>query len=261
MRFLMPLTLLTLSCTASVNAEQSESKQWFNSINYAKIDSDYYSDDVYGLSTHYYFEKQQNPGVWDDFGYLDTDSNIGLNYFNSDGYSGKGIFGEGFYGNAFATFELPNIGDADNYSLGLGYLFADSLKVSVRMLDYEYSDTVYLFKAQYNHEINDTDYIGFTVETDDETESWDLSSRYFAHLYDDSYFAVNVDYLDVGDDSVFNVLANYYFNKHVAVGIGSNDSDLVIEGKYFINDSYYFTANYTDNDNYDIYNLSFVAQF
>ncbi|MEI8706040.1 putative porin [Pseudoalteromonas sp. B62] len=173
MRFLMPLTLLTLSCTASANAEQSESKQWFNSINYAKIDSDYYSDDVYGLSTHYYFEEQQNSGVWDDYGYLDTDSNIGLNYFNSDSYSGKGIFGEGFYGNAFATFELPNIGDADNYSLGLGYLFADSLKVSVRMLDYEYSDTVYLFKAQYNHEINDTDYIGFTVETDDETESWD----------------------------------------------------------------------------------------
>ena len=63
MRFLMPLTLLTLSCTASVNAEQSESKQWFNSINYAKIDSDYYNDDVYGLSTHYYFEKQQNSGV------------------------------------------------------------------------------------------------------------------------------------------------------------------------------------------------------
>ncbi|WP_231609628.1 MULTISPECIES: hypothetical protein [unclassified Pseudoalteromonas] len=57
------------------------------------------------------------------------------------------------------------------------------------------------------------------------------------------------------------MLANYYFNKHVAVGIGSNDSDLVIEGKYFINDSYYFTANYTDNDNYDVYNLSFVAQF
>lgn len=129
------------------------------------------------------------------------------------------------------------------------------------MVDYEYGDTVYLFKAQYNHQINDTDYIGFTVETDDEIESWDLSSRYFAHLYDDSYFTINIDYLNTGDDPFFNVLANYYFNKHVAVGVGLYDSDLVVEGKYFINDSYYFSANYTDKNNYDIYNLSFVAQF
>ncbi len=89
MRYLMLLSLLALSCAASVNAEQSASKQWFNTINYAKIDSRYYSDNVYGLSTHYYFEEQQSSGVWDDYGYLDTDSNIGLNYFNSDGYSQK----------------------------------------------------------------------------------------------------------------------------------------------------------------------------
>ena len=88
MRYLIPLSLLALSCTASVNAEQSAStKQWFNTINYAKIDSRYYSDNVYGLSTHYYFEEQQSSGVLDDYGYLDTDSNIGLNYFNSDGFS------------------------------------------------------------------------------------------------------------------------------------------------------------------------------
>jgi len=261
MRFLMPLSLLALCCAATANAEQSTSKQWFNSVSYSKYNSNDFSTDSYSLSTRYYFEEQQSSGVWDDYGYLDTDSNIGLNYFNSDGYNGKSIFGEGFYGNAFATLSLPDIGDADNYSLGLGYLFADSLKVSVTVSDYKDSDTNYLFKAQYNHQINDTDYIGFTAKTDDEVEYWELSSRYFAHLYDESYIAIDTFYYDDSVGSIFYVLANYYFNKNIAVGIGSNDSDLIIEGKYFINDSYYFTASYTDNNNYDQYNIRFVSQF
>ena len=142
MRYLIPLSLLALSCTASVNAEQSASKQWFNTINYAKIDSRYYSDNVYGLSTHYYFEEQQSSGVWDDYGYLDTDSNIRVNYFNSDYTDYLGLFGEGFYKNWFVTGEIYDVDDADDYTLGIGYLFADALKVSVNRDVREYGDDI-----------------------------------------------------------------------------------------------------------------------
>ena len=261
MRYILPISLLVLSCSGAVSAQQSNLKQWFNSVDYTKLDSKLNSADTYAVTTHYYFEEQQSSGVWDDFGYLDTDSNIGMRYFDSDNDNTLGAFGEGFYGNVFATFEIADIDNSDNYSLGLGYLFTESLKVSARMQQFEYEDTIYLFEAQYNHQINDTDYIGFTIETDDEIESWDISSRYFAHLTDDNYLALDVSYLNIGEDPTFNVLANYYFSKNLALGIGSNDSDLVLEGKYFFNNSYYLTAGYTDYEQSDVYSIKFVAQF
>ncbi len=32
MRYLLPISLLALSCSATVSAQQSETRQWFNSI-------------------------------------------------------------------------------------------------------------------------------------------------------------------------------------------------------------------------------------
>lgn len=64
--------------------------------------------------------------MWDDFGYLDTDNNIAINYANDSFSNSNGIFGEGFYGNVFSTLEIAGLSEASDYSLGFGYLFADA---------------------------------------------------------------------------------------------------------------------------------------
>ncbi|WP_282130728.1 putative porin [Pseudoalteromonas aliena] len=128
MRVLIPLYLLTLSCTPSLHAETSESKQWFNAINYSKVNNESrnYESEAYTVASRYYFSPQEHSGVWDDFGYLDTDSNIAINYANDSFSNSNGIFGEGFYSNVFSTLEIANLSETSDYSLGFGYLFADA---------------------------------------------------------------------------------------------------------------------------------------
>ena len=217
--------------------------------------------DATQLSSLYYFAPQQHTGVWDDFGYLDTDTNIKLDYYKSDNDNNFGLFGEGFYGNWFVTIEHSDLSEADNFSAGIGYLFADSLKVSMRLEEFKTFDTIYCFKGQYNHQLNDTDYVGFTIETDDEIDVWELSSRYFAHVNNGSYFAVDVSYNDNNVDSTISGIASYYFSRHFALGAGANDSNLLLEAKYFINSQYYFTANYNALEEGDLYSVKFAAQF
>ena len=261
MRYFLPISLLSLSCSATVNAQQSETRQWFNSIQYTTLENTGYDYDTMYLSSHYYFAPQQNSGVWDDYGYLDTDSNIKLDYSNNDLANSFAVFGEGFYGNWFANLEFSDLSETDDYSVGVGYLFADDLKVSVQMQEFENIDTIYRFTAQYNYQLNDSDYLGLTADTDDELEIWSLSTRYFAHLNADSYLAVDVAYHYNNFNPYITSLANYYFNRHVAVGAGVADSKLLLEAKYFIDSQYYFTANFFDRADGEVYSIKFVAQF
>ena len=86
---LAPIALATLAYSSYSTAatEQQVSKQWFNSINYTHVEHDRYSFNGYQLASHYYFEEQQSSGVLDDYGYLDTDSNILVNYSGGDYYN------------------------------------------------------------------------------------------------------------------------------------------------------------------------------
>ena len=259
---LAPIALATLAYTnCSIATEQQVGKQWFNSIDYTYLEHDDYNSDGYQLVSHYYFEEQQSSGVLDDYGYLDTDSNIRVNYFNTDSTDYLGMFGEGYYKNWFVTGEIYDVDDTDNYTVGVGYLFADALKVSVNKNEREYGDDYWRLKAQYNHQINEKDYLGFTAETDDELDYWNISARYFNHLSGSQYITVDVGHQDSVYDSASNAMLSYYFGNHYAIGAGIDDSELVLQGKYFFNDQYYVTANYTERGSGELYNIRFVAQF
>lgn len=261
MRNLIPLSLLAMSCSLPVIASEPRTHQWFNTATYNTLKNTINDNDSVALSSHYYFAPQQHSGVWDDFGYLDTDTNIKLDYLNADDADNFGLFAEGFYNNWFASIELADLGETDDYSLGLGYVFAQSLKVSVRLAEFKAADTIYWFKAQYNHQLNDTDYLGFTIETDDDIDAWNASTRYFHRLSHERYVSVDLAYEDNGVDSVFSGMANYYFNRNVAIGAGVTDSHLQLEAKYFINSQYYFTAHFSDVEEGEQYAAKFVAQF
>ncbi|TMP37572.1 putative porin [Pseudoalteromonas rubra] len=260
------LTLAALAVMTATPAHATETKQWFNSATAHDQDRTY-DNDALLLSSRYFFAPQQSSGVWDDFGYLDTDSNVSLKYYKDEYRNESSFAGEGYFSKeVFVVGRVADLDEIDDhYTYGIGYLYNDKLKLSVRRNEFDQiADSTWL-KAEYNHQINDTDYLGVTIDTDDEVDNYTVSGRYFMHLDAERYISVDVSHheVDLGDKDVsYNTaLVNYYFNRNIAVGVGSYDSDLALEGKYFLNDSYYLKAEYIDRDAGDETNLQFVAQF
>jgi len=258
---LLPLSLLAITCSSHTFAEQLPTPQWFNSIEYVYLNDGYFDFNAYQIVSHYYFEKQQSSGVLDDYGYLDTDSNIKLDYTNSNYNNQLGISGEGFYNKWFATGKLYDTGNTDNYTVGIGYLFANALKVSLLKEEREFGDDYFRIRAQYNHQINDKDYLGLSIETYDELDAWSATARYFNHLSDDRYLVFDFGHQDNDSYNSSSAMVSYYFNRKYALGMGIDDSDLSLQAKYFINNQYYLIANFTREDPGELYSLKFVAQF
>lgn len=85
--------------------------------------------------------------MFDDYGYLDIDLNILVNYLGGDYYNDIGIFGEYFLNNWFVVVDIRDVRDLDNYILGIGYLFVDVLKVFVNRDVCEYGDDYFCLKV------------------------------------------------------------------------------------------------------------------
>ncbi|MCF2908468.1 putative porin [Pseudoalteromonas sp. DL2-H2.2] len=260
------LTLAALAVVSATSAHATETKQWFNSATYTEQDRTF-DNDALMLSSRYFFAPQQSSGVWDDYGYLDTDSNVGLRYYNDEFTNRFSFAGEGYFSKeVFVVGQVSDLGEIDDhYTYGVGYLYNDKLKLSVRRNEFDLGADSTWLKAEYNHQLNDTDYLGVTIDTDDEMDNYTVSGRYFMHLDAERYISVDVSHheVDLGstDFSYNNALVNFYFNRNIAVGVGSYDSDLALEGKYFFNDSYYLRAQYIDRDAGEETSLQFVAQF
>ncbi|CAM4302161.1 putative porin [Pseudoalteromonas byunsanensis] len=260
MRYLLPLCSLLLPLSTFATTQNSSDKQWFNTAEYNHVEQN--SVDSMVLSTSYYFAPQQNTGVWDDFGYLDTDSKISASYTDSDFDNYFSLSGEAFYNNWFVNAEVQNLGEEDNHAIGFGYLYNDALKVSITQYVREDNSDPLWLQAQYNHQINESDYLGVTVSAQDNLDNWSVSTRYFRKLDDGAFFTLDASHADgEHSSSVTAFMASYYFNTNFAVGAGLNDSDLQLEAKYFLSDKYFYRAYYSDSDQGDLISASFNAYF
>ncbi|KZN59272.1 hypothetical protein N473_03695 [Pseudoalteromonas luteoviolacea CPMOR-1] len=249
------VSLVTSHCYA-----QTE-KTWFNQASYTKLeDAD---TRTLHLSTHYYFAPQANFWVWDDFGYLDTDTNILLSYTNDEQSVFTGVEGELFISNWFATASIEDLGDTDdNYTVGLGYLFFENLKVSARHQHQTDSDDIIWLQGQLNIDIDENAYVGTTLISDDEFDNWQIEVRYFRRLGEQKYFTLDLTHENSNSKNHNNFIANYYFNQHFALGVGSNESHLLVEGKYFVNHSFFVKARYQEqSDDEQSLEMSMQAQF
>ncbi|TMO57169.1 putative porin [Pseudoalteromonas phenolica] len=258
MKKLLPVAIiLALSSFSSV---ADESKQSFNYVNFAHVDG---GENAYHISTHYFLAPQQHSGVWDDFGYLNTDSNIQLAYQRTDHYRDLSVSGEWFATKEwFVSAGSSDVGHInDDTFVGFGYLFDNKLKLSARYEKHEHANNHTMLTAEYNHQINDTDYLGVTLNTESDFDTWSLASRYFMHIEGDSFFSVDMSHSDYDGFDKTNVIANYYISRNLSFGAGSYDSDLGIQAKYFFNDKFNLGGSIIDFDDGEIYQLSFTAQY
>jgi hypothetical protein len=121
-----------------------------------------------------------------------------------------------------------------------------------------------MLKAEYNHQINEHDYFGVTLDTESDFDTWTLSGRYFKKLSGDQFISLDVqnekDYSF--DEDYTSAVVNYYMNRNLSFGVGSYDSDLGVQAKYFFNDKFNIGGSVIDYDGFgEVYQLSFTAQY
>ncbi|KZN53286.1 hypothetical protein N474_21485 [Pseudoalteromonas luteoviolacea CPMOR-2] len=256
MKILIILTITLCSSLCIANTE----KTWFNQATYTKFeDAD---DHSWQISSHYYFAPQAYFGVWDDFGYLDTDSNVLLTYTNdTDVYTGAE--GEMFIGNWFIPLGIADLSQADeDYSVGVGHLFYDRIKASISHQRLKNGEDITWFQGQLNIDLDPNAYIGLTANTDDSLDDWRVEVRYFRGLGEQRFFTLDLSHHNNSSKNQNDFIANYYFNQHFALGVGSQASHLMIEGKYFVNHSFFVKARYQEqSDDEQSLEMSMQAQF
>ncbi|WMN61879.1 putative porin (plasmid) [Pseudoalteromonas xiamenensis] len=253
MRFKYTLPVIALFASTTIQAQQSlPQKSWFTSFRIT--DFEHISNNAYALSSQYYFAPQESSGTLDDWGYIDTDSNVSFDYAHFGSSNPFAVSGEYFMDKFFAVGGLAHNNGKTTGLAGVGYLFADNLKTSV--MYNEDTDDTYL-TAQYQHDLNSTDYLGFTANTDVEFDSRSVSARYFALVNNADHVTVNLSYSDNKYNDYWSGGVKYYFGQQYSLGLGAIDSKLLVEADYFFSNEYYVTFNYLDN----VYQLALTAQF
>lgn len=113
----------------------------------------------------------------------------------------------------------------------------------------EEGDDVADFALEYDHAINETDYIGFTlgyVDTDESVIS--LSSKYLNAFANGQFLVVEADFVDA-DDSSFGASAKWYLNKNTGFILGGDDQDNVYVGAtHFFNTNFAVDVTVGQND-------------
>ena len=241
---------------------QTGTKSWFLTATHAE---DRAADiDTSSFSVAYYLQPQDYNGVWDWFGYIDTDSQIGFSVEEDDSDRTTGVGGEFFITqDAFINLALPDMDDTDQFSLGVGYVFFDQLKVSITHDRNATSTTTLL--AEHEIMLGDIDYVGYTVQVSDQPNTWLVASRYFTDIGAKHFVSFDISHESAeGDDGAERTtagIARYYFGPHVAMGVGAANSDPIFETKLFFSDTVYLEAAISKTDEGNLSYLELNLQF
>ncbi|MEW6982561.1 putative porin [Colwelliaceae bacterium 6471] len=255
----------------------AEDYQSISNAQYMKTEADNVSIDTSMLNTTYYLSKKSTLGPLDQFDYINTTSNIFASYMHTslddDTYDASSdslrIGGEYFLGKFLIGASYQNTdyddGDSDATSLRLGYLFSKNFLVQAEVLDLDDGGTEYLFSAAYNHQINGSDYLGFTARSDNDFDYKSISAKYFMKLNQGQYFITELMYQDGKYDNYWGASASYYFDDNTSISADYDDNDNYRLGvKHFINKNIALSAGYganTDESDYDVIDVGLTFQF
>ena len=267
-------TIAILLVSAPIMAEEYQS---ITSSNYLHQDN----SEQYSIHSIYFFDKKSTLGALDQFEYINKTSNIfgsyNYNDFNSLNFKNLSLGGEVFFDKVLigGTYSYHDIDSELTYFTGssknsgtlrLGYLLSDNFIVRATASRVEGSDTYYNFNASYNHQINENDYIGVTLNTNKDFDTKTISSKYFTKLDGDKYFTASLEYTDTDFSDFWTIDTQYYFNKQTSVSVNYNKDDFYGLGvNYFINKNIAVNLGYVSNANSDIpdhktYSLGFTFQ-
>ena len=128
---------------------------------------------------------------------------------------------------------------------------------------YHTTNSAFDFSAQYSHSLSGNDYVGFTLDTNEEFDYLSFQSTYFTELGNDTYLRLSASSWDITDFELDRTLfgADYYFNAKTSVSIAASTDDWhEVGAKYFFNDSVAAFASFENNDG-DVWEVGFAGHF
>lgn len=258
LRLILPL-LLTASTAVSADEYQT-----FVGLDYSTIETPFQDSDRYSLGAKYYFDTKSTLGPLAEFKYINTTSNIFGGFSENDGRSNTSLGGEYFNGNFSIGTSFNSADDDDLSLLTVGYLINDDFIIKVHAGSPFGSDSSFAYQAQYNHQLDGSDYLGFSFITNDDFDYQAYSATYFKKLEGQSYLKAELDYHDGDGDSYLSTETTYYFNKMTSVSLMlDEDSNYGFGANHFFNESYSIGANYSSakDYDYDVFHVNFSARF
>lgn len=265
------LAIATLSAMSSFAS--AESYQLLSGIGITDSEQDG-TDSTFKAGGTYYFTGQNTVGPLDQFGYIDDTSNIRANA-SSTGSDDIFSVGGSYYFDRFAVgVDHTDDRGVDFYSTRLhgDFFFTNKLKASIGYSIPEEGDEVVDVNLQYDHTINEKDYIGFTLSYVDieNAAATGLSTKYLNAFDNGQFLVLEASVVDIDADNVdtaFNASAKWYLNKTTGLVLGADNDDYMYVGaSHFFNSNFAVDATFGQDDDslgesYNIYNVKAVLQF
>lgn len=240
----------------------------YESISHVKY-TDYDGNDVVSLDSTYYFSPKATLGPYNQFEYINKESNVYGSYIDDDFGDVTKVGGEYFlnqfvFGAGYQNVDYGNSRDA--FNLSAGYFFNPDLLMKATYMDVEDGEDGFRFDLAYNHKLNSTDYIGFTVSADDDFDYRAVSAKYFIDLQQGNYLTVEGTVADTDDFGSSWVLgSNYYFTKATSVFVTfDKNDDYSFGAEHFFNRNVGLELGYANNwddSDYDAYYANVSLQF
>jgi len=248
-----------LLSSAATTAIAADTYQSVSNLGYQYTDSN--NDDQVSIDSTYYFSPKVTLGPFDEFEYINKQSNVFGAYTNNDASNVTSIGGEYFVDNFVvgASYLNNEFGSNDeSYSFTAGYFLAPELLAKAKFVEGDAGDDYALFSVAYTHLLNGTDYVGITVETDDEFDYRSVSAKYFVDLQEGNFLTVEGTFESISEaDDQWNVETNYYFSKATSVFASYNREDAYSFGaQHFFDQNIGLKVGYgnnagdSDNDTY-----------
>lgn len=267
------LALSALLCASALSASSSvfaNEYQTFAELNYLSLDVEGNGENEngngYSLSFNHFFDKKQSLGPLSEFDYINRESHAFAAYYDFEDDSAFAIGGNYFAGRFLIGATYEDNDDYDSKSFSLGYLISRDFLVKVTATDPDFSDTSYNLSAQYNHQLDGNDYLGFTYSTDEEFDYQSISGTYFTRLEGERYLKLEAAYYDSDFDDTWEIGASYYLNNMTSVSLGtSEESDYTLGARHFFNNNFSIQADYFTTEEFgvevDLWQIGVTAQF
>ncbi|BDX07523.1 putative porin [Planctobacterium marinum] len=213
-----------------------------------------------GISAIHYFQGRQTRGPLDQFSLINSNSFISAGYVKSNFVKNTAVGGQWhsdtgvFLGAGYSRFDSRSdlSGDIDReiYSGTLGYQASERWSVSATVMDAEGADNVVMFDANYEHDLGNNDYLGFSYRTNDDTDFHNLGMSYFSTLENGQYLILNANYSDYdGGEESWDVGAEWYFNEGTSVFANIGDEDAwQLGAQHYFTQNWAIAASVSDSD-------------
>ncbi|QLE09692.1 putative porin [Pseudoalteromonas shioyasakiensis] len=261
------LAVIISSMLLSTAATAADSYQSISHLGYMDTDG----NDTVSVDSTYYFAPKKTMGPYDQFEYINRTTNVFGSYADDDFGDVTNIGGEYFVqdfviGAGYTNYDSDVASSIDQFNVSAGYFFNPNVLLKATFYDIEDNENQVMFDLVYNHELNSTDYIGFTLTSDDNFDYRAVSAKYFMDLQQGNYLTVEGTISDTDNvGSSWELASNYYFSKATSVFVTfDKEDDYSFGAQHFFNKNVGLKAGYANNwddSDYDAYFANVSLQF